>query len=495
VRKNRTAWVERPPASRRRRRGCADPLHQMLRHSALRLQTPSRMRVPQRTPQSASGRNPRQRTRADFRRRLFSVLARIFRERAGVSATLIAIALPGLIGFGALGAETGVWYLMKLQNQSAADAAAISVAYEVVAGKTDTTNELTSAANEAATRNGYAGAIPTVTYPYSDGIVTGGIAVSLQQSQRAFLGAPFLPEITITTKAVAVIETLNNACILALGTNGSGIEIADQASLDMPNCSGVANSISRTAIELHSTSSITAATLVTAGELAVQGEPIEAAAPPPQLALSIQAMIGAPSVADPYAGWLRHSYLTAGMSQTASCTPRNRGGHITYSGNCVMSGDWTISAGQTVDLSPGTYWITGNLTVQSNGVLECSTCDNAAGRGVTIILTEGAASMAADATVDLNAPSSGVFAGLLIVQVSNANSSIGGRSGSALNGLLYLPNSSLRFHGSPSNSGPRCLLLVVGRVDVNGPSSLESAGCGSAGIANLPTIATVALAE
>jgi len=259
----------------------------------------------------------------------------------------------------------------------------------------------------------------------------------------------------------------------------------------MPNCSGVANSIGRTAIELHSTSSITAATLVTAGELAVQGDPIDPAAPPPQLTLSTQAMIGAPGVADPYAGRLTHGYLTAAMPLTV-CSATT-----IYSGNCAINGrdGLTITTGQTVDLLPGTYWIKGgDLTAESGGVLKCSACDNAAGAGVTIILIDGAVSIAPDATIELNAPNSGAFAGFLIIQASAARSVIGG-SGSTLSGLIYLPNASLRFHGSPTNTGPRCLLLVVGRVDVDAPSSLESAGCGSAGIANLPTIATVALAE
>jgi Flp pilus assembly protein TadG len=446
---------------------------------------------------AATTRNPRLRMRLDSEHSLLGAFVRIFRDMTGASATLIAIALPGLIGFGALGAETGVWYLIKLQNQSAADAAAISAAYEVVAGKTDVADELTPAANEAATGNGYRGSVPTVTYPYNDGIVSGGIAVSLQQSQGAFLSAMFLPEITVTNKAVAVIEMLNNACILALGTSGSGIEIADLAGLDMPHCSAVANSIGSTAIELDSGSSITAATLVSAGEVAVAGDQINPAAPPPELALSSQAMIGAPSVADPYAGWLTYSYLTSGMPRTG-CSLRRMGERTTYSGSCVIDGidGLTITTGRTVDLSPGTYWITrGDLRVESKGVLECSACDNATGTGVTIILTEGAVAMATDATVELNAPNSGAFAGLLIVQISNRNSSIGGGSGSALNGLLYLPNSSLTFHGNPSVSGPRCLAMVVDRVDVNASSSLDSAGCGSAGVANLPTVLTVALAE
>ena len=57
----------------------------------------------------------------------------------------------------ALGVESGIWFAVKLQNQSAADSAAISAAYQVIAGKTDVIGELTAAAGEAARRNGYKG--------------------------------------------------------------------------------------------------------------------------------------------------------------------------------------------------------------------------------------------------------------------------------------------------------------------------------------------------
>jgi len=69
--------------------------------------------------------------------------ADIAADQRGASATLLALALPCLIGFAALGVETGVWLTIKLQNQSAADAATISAAYEVIAGKTDVTRDLT----------------------------------------------------------------------------------------------------------------------------------------------------------------------------------------------------------------------------------------------------------------------------------------------------------------------------------------------------------------
>ena len=460
---------------------------------------------------------------------LFAAIRLILPDDRGVTATVVAIALPAMIGFGALGAETGAWFTIKLRNQSAADAAAISAAYEVVGGKTDVIYDLTPAASEAATRNGYTGIAPVVGYPYSDAIVKNGVAVTLQQTQGTLLAAMFLSNVTLVTKAVAVIEVLDNPCILALGTAATDVELANSTSLFMPNCSIAANSISSAAIELASSSSITAATLVTAGEISMAGNPIDPTAPPAEFSLAAPATIGAPSIADPYASTLTHSYLTAGMPTLTRCTPKGLGGGaVIYSGGCFIpgntlkqtsigltantqiSGDLTIVTGQTFDLLPGTYWITGGLSIQSNGVLKCSTCDNALGKGVTIILTMqanpiGTISMALGAIVNLNAPSSGPFPGLLIIQDSNGlpagtsyaspYSSIGGAPSATLNGLIYFPKTSMAFHGQPSTSDPKCLLLVVGTLNVDATSSLDAGGCTKAGLTNLPVIYKIALAE
>jgi len=459
----------------------------------------------------------------------FGAIARIFRDTRGASATIVAIALPVLIGFGALGAETGVWFTLKLRNQSAADAAALAAAYEVIAGRTNVTADLTPAASEGAVRNGYNGGTPAVIYPYSDTTVSNGVGANLQQTLGAVLASMFLTQVSVATKAVAVIEVLDNPCILALAGSGTALEIQPGTHLDMPNCSAAANSIGASAVELKDTTgSVTAATLVTAGEVSLQGSPIDPMAPPPEFLLASPAMIGAPSVADPYASTLNHGFLTSLMPTAGGCASSSTAGLTTYSGNCVVAatslttagikltgntqiaGSWTVLTGQTVDLAPGTYWVTGNLTVQSSGVLKCSTCDNVAGTGVTIILTTrtnkvGALSIASGALLNLNAPSSGHFAGLALIQDSNGmptgtsytshHSSIGGRQGATLNGLIYFPNSSLTFHGKPSASGPRCLVLVVDSVSVNSTSSLDTGGCASVGLFGLPTVNMVALAE
>ena len=433
---------------------------------------------------------------------LLGAIAPILHDDRGVSAAIVAIALPSLIGLGALGVETGAWFTTKLRNQSAADAAAISAAYEVLAGKANVINDLAPA---AAARNGYSGSIPVIEFPYSDAIVVNGVAVTLRQTQEPMLAAMFLSGVTVANKAVAVIEVLDNPCILALGTANTGVELAASTSLFMPNCSIVANSVSGTAIELlSSSSSITAATLVTAGEIAVQGNPIDPAAPPPEFSLGSLAEIGAPTVADPYAGTLSHSYITAGMP-TSLCKPTTSGSVTVYkTGNCKFSG-LDIKTGYTVDLAPGTYWVTGNLVVQSNGRLECSICDPVKGTGVTIILTSqtskiGYVSMS-NATFELNAPSSGRFAGVVMVQDANglpytrSYNTVTGAPGATLNGLVYFPKTSMTFHGSPSTTGPKCLLLVVSSLNVDASSNLDIGGCASAGLTNLPTVYTVALAE
>ena len=48
-----------------------------------------------------------------------------------------AASITALIGFTGLGVETGLWYAMKRQNQSAADVAALSGAFELLAGQSN----------------------------------------------------------------------------------------------------------------------------------------------------------------------------------------------------------------------------------------------------------------------------------------------------------------------------------------------------------------------
>src|SRR5437763_9184156 len=56
-------------------------------------------------------------------------------DTRGVTLPLVAASITALIGFTGLAVETGLWYALKRQNQSAADVAALSGAFELLAGR------------------------------------------------------------------------------------------------------------------------------------------------------------------------------------------------------------------------------------------------------------------------------------------------------------------------------------------------------------------------
>jgi uncharacterized membrane protein len=129
---------------------------------------------------------------------------------------LVALLLPVLVGLTGLGVETGLWYAIKRQNQTAADEAALSGAMEVAAAPSNVTtqalctarwNGFDSSVAFPPCPNALAGA--TVNNPPASGTYSGDhsyVEVILSQEQSAFF-ANFNPinlaNVTIRTRAVA----------------------------------------------------------------------------------------------------------------------------------------------------------------------------------------------------------------------------------------------------------------------------------------------------
>jgi len=494
----------------------------------------------------------------------WAMAQRLASDTRGATLALVAAAISALIGFTGLGVETGLWYAMKRQNQSAADVAALSGAFELLAVKTYP--DICGFAKRDATLNGFTfqgfacpATTPACTSPASGqmcannppvlGTYAGqnnAVEVILAQQQNALFASLSLANVTIDTRAVAVISVLDQACLLALDPAASNaILIKGNPSLNMPNCSVVADSTSPSAIHLQGSASITADTLVTAGGVDTTGNPI--------FTLSKPAQTNAPTVPDPYAPGncgapplahcLNHAFLTTGMPSAppslpctpiadavnnittysngncvvtgASVGPPKNGGTVVMPGNVQISGGWNVDH-ETVNLSPGTYWITdGDLNLGANGVLECTACDPSTGVGITIIFTikatttVGTFTMAANTNVgnppaapNFNAPNSGTFKGLLFIQDSNGlpagttwdSGTFQGGPNTVLNGLVYAPKTTVTFNGNPAAGGAGCLILVADQVVLSGNSQLNSTGCAAAGVSP-PIVKTVALAE
>jgi hypothetical protein len=158
-------------------------------------------------------------------------------------------------------------------------------------------------------------------------------------------------------------------------------------------------------------------------------------------------------------------------------------------------------------MTPGVYYITsGNFSAASGATVTCKTCSGT--NGVTIILTTtgatgqtvGNVQISPGASVTLRAPNSGTFSGLLFVQdplavsrgSTTPDNTLGGGTGMNLNGLLYFPHTTVGFDGNPSGT---CTVLITNQLIIEGNSHFSISGCTSAGVTNLPTVNTVALAE
>jgi Flp pilus assembly protein TadG len=450
---------------------------------------------------------------------------RLWRDCTGATAVIVAVSLPVLLAIAGLALDVGWWYTIRRQHQSAADAAALSAGYEVAYA----TGKQVLAAKQAATPNGYSGPAPAagcagppsyVCSNYTDSALDGllgkgkyqAIAVALWQTEGGWLSNfASLARVTIGNRAVGLVKTLPPVCMLALDpTLNKTVDLAGNAGINAPNCSIVSDSNSASAFNFQGSVSITAGTLITPGEVSTTGAAFT-------LNLANPAQVGANPVPDPFASILTHTVLTSGIpASPAGCTmpnpPPNKTTTI-YNPPSRFCGGLAIK-NTTVNLKPGTYWVTdGDLSLQANGILECTTCTG--GLGVTIILTTTSTSgtignfnMTSNSTLNLTAPSTATLggvsiAGMLILQdnataigskvtyTSGGSSFIGG-PGSVAGGLIYTPHQSFSMQGNPNSS---CAVLIADTVQLQGTPTFSDVGCPNSLVQDLTTVKTVVLAE
>jgi len=89
---------------------------------------------------------------------------------------------------------------------------------------------------------------------------------------------------------------------------------------------------------------------------------------------------------------------------------------------------------------------------------------------VTFIDTQGGISVSGSGTINLSAPTSGTYKGILFWDTATANSSISGGSGSTFDGALYFPQANLKYAGSSSASG--YTIIAAGSVEFTGSTTV-----------------------
>jgi Flp pilus assembly protein TadG len=370
---------------------------------------------------------------------------RLPRDARGGVAVLLALALTVLSGFAALGIETGLWYAVERQQQSAADAAALAGAYEVAAGSTiGTYSDICTQAQRAATANDTAfasytcpGTSPNCTSPsagdmcvnnppVSDSTDNQAVEVYLAQQQKTFLAKLFKSSVTIGTHAIAKVTQVGLTCDLALGKTGTDIAVQGSASINLTGCGMAANSTSGSSISFGGGKNdvLDASWFQTAGNYRSSGSP--------QINVPTQLTNAAP-VTDPYscnpptlgcAGKVTYSWPTTSLGCStggATLQPGLYGGNKGTCKNGTGTGGLPLSfTSGTTTLCPGVYYLDGEdnqgeaFLVKGNATVKMGTagsggCPANGMSGVTLIAssqsgTKGGGFQIQGGTVTLSAP-------------------------------------------------------------------------------------------
>ena len=352
--------------------------------------------------------------------------------------------------------DVGTLFRAKRNIQTAADAAAISGAAEINYG------DWKAAAKAAATQNGITdgsgGATVTVNNPPASGSHASGVEVIITVSEPTYFMKVFnLASMNVSARAVAGLGAASG-CIYTLDTSGTDVGLSGSGALSMPSCGIVVNSASSKAVSISGSSSITAQSVGIVGSFSdsssgnITPTPITGVAPS----------------SDPL------SFLTPPSFTSSSChpDPHINGGTATLgpsiSGGTVCYNGISINGSSVVTLNPGLYII--------NGSFNCNASSTITGTAVTFFLAapNGSASLTGSTTLNVTAPTSGTWNGILFFQdPSDSNAmQVSGSGSSTIAGIFYAPAASLTFSGS--SGGSIYADLVVGSLTMSGSSTFSS---------------------
>jgi len=410
-------------------------------------------------------------------------VAMIRRKQAGQVLVSAALMLVVVLGFVGLGIDMGVMRYEKRLQQTAADGAAIAGATDL--GPTYTGYQ-TAALNASATNGftdntggGACGAPPTnlavgsVTVTVCNGPRTGPHAGDIHYVEAyVSAGQPtYFMKIfgvaseTVTARAVATNTSggtngSTTGCLYTLGPPSSSIEgvnINGNATLYAPSCGIVDNGNYNTR---GNSLQVTANSFGVSGSEQVAGQGGNVTC---TNGAGSCPTFGAPASGDPLST-LTPPCTTPCALGTAITIDGNgnfTGSGVTYTaGSGNNPGVYTVSpgtyssisisgtgGGNRVVFSPGTYIIDGpgGLTIPGNA--------NISGNGVFFYFTGTATiNMTGNPVVNLSAPSTGTYAGILMWQdrldTNTTGPSFGGTSGTQYNGILYFPSDQVTFYGT-----------------------------------------------
>jgi Flp pilus assembly protein TadG len=391
-------------------------------------------------------------------------------SESGQVLPLTAVSLGVLMAFLALALDVAQFLYTKRQLQVAADAAALAGAIEIdyCDGAADCTL-MKNAVQSAIQENGYS-ALTMVTQcgtlsnsgltvqlnngPCALGAAdpnsgdTKYVEVVASEPRAAFFAGLFgFPSVRITSRAEASL-TSSPFCGYILSPNAPDAMLINGNATLTATCGIMVDSNSTQAAVFNGSTTVSTSATDVVGNVLNNGNN----------SISPSPATGVAGLPDPLAGMQMPTvgscdytnYIVNGGAK--SSVTLNPG---TYCGSTIFNG-----ANYTVTFSPGTYVFTGSMIANGGVTL--------AGTGVTFYFSSGSLTMNGNSHVDLTAPTSGTYAGMLYLQSSTDSSTVilNGDTTSAWQGTFYAPDAQLTLNGGNKNAA--YTLFVVNTLTENG---------------------------
>lgn len=385
--------------------------------------------------------------------RLAKYVGKLIEARNGSVAIQIGLGVVVLIGMVGLGTEGTFLIYKHRQMQAVADAAALSGATALLQSfPRDPVSEARAVAASLGFPHGSDQISVAVNVPPLSGAQagnSGAVEVIISQPQDLRMMQFFGDQsANVGTRSVAMRSSLGQFCLLALDPSASqSMYLLNNAIIPDESCGVAVNSDSDTALNLKNNAVINGP-VVTHGEWLLSNNAELNGTPLIQRG---------PVIDDPYADFE--------IGTVPPCTAQSGSGsnNLTrYMTPGRFCDGWNFKNNVTLNLASGTYFIDSKLVLKNNVVI------NATG-GVTLVLnTSFGLDIKNNAILNIEAPTSGDYAGLALVSRRDATSSILQKfdNNVTLNvqGTLYFPNQPLEVDNNGVTDPNGCTHMIAREI-------------------------------
>lgn len=436
---------------------------------------------------------------------------RSLRDESGQTLVLVALCMTVLIGFLALAVDLGLVFHARRNMQIAADAAAVAAALDYKYNGSITSAQTAGCA--AAAANGVSGTcstgscigVTTTTICVNDPPIHGyhestGYSEVIVNEPVPTLFAKILHINSVDVPARAVVGSgNNNGCIWALATAGDDVSLTGSGSISAPNCEIYDDSSASDAMTLTGSGSISAKAIGIVGSnpgYSVTGSGSISPNPPTTgigpaaspLSLTPPTIPTGTCSSNCTISNTGSSKLTIGPGTYNSISNVGSGTLELTAGNYIINGNLTNTGSGTLQIDGGgsyTITVTGNFSTTGSGAVSIGssylfivegtlslTGSGALTAPSITFYTLGADTLTGSGNMNLQAPTTGTYNGVLIYQPSSDTSgmSITGSGGDSIKGILYAPTAPLTLTGSGSLNVS--LDMIVDRMTVTGSGSI-----------------------